>query len=202
MERQDRHKPRAAVALRASRRLTTIDLSGVRSSLYATAAAGVQLISVDPQYDPERYHDDVPAPTRQSRAIHSPQGGHYQPSWQTQHASPTVPPVGGLKEEQRQIPPNPFDDVYRAGSPADEKQNPFSDDNAVLSATVGQGPTPPGPQPEEAYHVFSTSRKRLLIGIVGVAGLFSGLSSNIYFPSLDAIARASRASVFLLRHGG
>ncbi len=197
MERLDRYQSRAAAALRASRRLTTIDLSGVRSSLYATAAVGVQLISVDPQYDPERYHNDVPVPTRQSRAIHSPRGGYYQSSWQTQHAPRTIPPDGGLKGEQQQIPPNPFDDVYSVGSPEDEKRIPFSDDNAVLPATVGQGLPPPGPQPEEAYHVFSKSRKRLLIGIIGVAGLFSGLSSNIYFPSLDAIARASRASVFL-----
>ncbi|KAL2126195.1 hypothetical protein VTI74DRAFT_1486 [Chaetomium olivicolor] len=68
MEPQDRRQSLAAATVRASRRLTTIDLSSVRKSLYATAAAGVQLISVDPRYDPERYHDDVPVPTRQSRA--------------------------------------------------------------------------------------------------------------------------------------
>ncbi|KAK4238511.1 putative major facilitator superfamily transporter [Achaetomium macrosporum] len=195
MEPQDRHKSLAAATVRASRRLTIIDLSGVRNSLYATAAAGVQLISVDPQYDPERYHDDVPVPTRQSRANHFPQGGYYQPSWQKQYVSPTIPLDGGLKGEQQQIPPNPFDDVYRVGSPVNEKQNPFRDDDAVLPATVGQDPTPPAPKTEEAYHVFSKSRKRLLIGIIGVAGLFSGLSSNIYFPSLDAIARDLNVSL-------
>ncbi|KAK4148987.1 putative major facilitator superfamily transporter [Chaetomidium leptoderma] len=177
MEPQDRRKSEslAAAAVRASRRLTTIDLSSVRNSLHVAAAAGVQLISVDPQYDPERYHDDVPVPTRQSRAN------------------------GDLKGEQQQIPPNPFDDVYRVGSPAnhDEQQNPFGDDNAVLPATVGQleKSTPPGPKPEEAYHVFSKGRRKLLIGIIGVAGLFSGLSSNIYFPSLDAISRDLNVSI-------
>jgi MFS family permease len=30
------------------------------------------------------------------------------------------------------------------------------------------------------------------VGVIGVAGLFSGLSSNIYFPSLDAIAKVSQ----------
>ncbi|KAH6626201.1 major facilitator superfamily transporter [Chaetomium sp. MPI-SDFR-AT-0129] len=185
MEPQDRRKSLVAAAVRASRRLTTIDLSGVRNSLYVAAAAGVQLISVDPHYDLERYHNDVPIPTRQSRASHLPQGGYYQPSWQNQDedGSPTIPPDGGLTElkgEQQQIPPNPFDDdVYRVGSPA----------------TVEQKPTPPGPKPEEAYHVFSKGRKKLLIGIIGVAGLFSGLSSNIYFPSLDAIARDLNVSI-------
>ncbi|KAH6641867.1 major facilitator superfamily transporter [Chaetomium tenue] len=186
MEPQDRRESLiAAVAVRASRRLTAIDLTSVRNSLYVAAAAGVALISVDPYYHPERYHDDVPVPTRQSRASQFPQGGYCQP------------PNNGLKGEQQQMPPNPFDDVYRVGSPAHEPQNPFDDDNAVLPAAVGQRPTTPGPKPEEAYHVFSKGRKRLLIGIIGVAGLFSGLSSNIYFPSLDAIARARRTSAFL-----
>lgn len=197
MESQDRRNSPVAAAVRASRRLTTVDLSSVRNSLYVAAAAGVQLIAVDPHYDPERYHDDVPIPTRQSRESHFSQGGYSRRSWQNQDVSPTIPPDGGLKGEQQQMPPNPFDDVYSLGSPANEPQNPFGDDNAVLPATVEQTPTPPGPQPEEVYHVFSKGRKKLLIGIIGAAGLFSGLSSNIYFPSLDAIARASRASAFL-----
>ncbi|KAM0452572.1 hypothetical protein ACHAPV_009468 [Trichoderma viride] len=41
----------------------------------------------------------------------------------------------------------------------------------------------------QPYHVFPKGRKRFLVGVIGVAGLFSGLSSNIYFPSLDAIAK-------------
>lgn len=43
----------------------------------------------------------------------------------------------------------------------------------------------------QPYHVFPKGRKRFLVGVIGVAGLFSGLSSNIYFPSLDAIAKVS-----------
>lgn len=48
-------------------------------------------------------------------------------------------------------------------------------------------------QVEPPYHVFPTKRKWLLVWIIGVAGLFSGLSSNIYFPSLDVIAQVHEA---------
>jgi hypothetical protein len=43
---------------------------------------------------------------------------------------------------------------------------------------------------EEEYHVFSKSEKWSVVAMIGIAGLFSGLSSNIYFPALDAIAKA------------
>lgn len=43
--------------------------------------------------------------------------------------------------------------------------------------------------PEPPYHVFSNKRKWTVVVMIGVAGLFSGLSSNIYFPALDAIAK-------------
>lgn len=43
--------------------------------------------------------------------------------------------------------------------------------------------------PEKSYHVFSQKQKWTVVVMIGVAGLFSGLSSNIYFPALDAIAR-------------
>jgi hypothetical protein len=49
---------------------------------------------------------------------------------------------------------------------------------------------------EEPYHVYSSKQKWVVVVLVGVAGLFSGLSSNIYFPSLDAIARVSRVLVY------
>lgn len=44
----------------------------------------------------------------------------------------------------------------------------------------------------QPYHVFPKGRRRFLVSVIGVAGLFSGLSSNIYFPSLDAIAKVSQ----------
>jgi len=41
---------------------------------------------------------------------------------------------------------------------------------------------------EAPYHVFTTRKKWQLVYIVSLAGLFSPLSSNIYFPALGAIA--------------
>lgn len=46
-------------------------------------------------------------------------------------------------------------------------------------------------KPEKPFHVFPVSYKRMLIAIIGVAGLFSGLSSNIYFPATKTIADVS-----------
>lgn len=43
--------------------------------------------------------------------------------------------------------------------------------------------------PEPPYHVFSRPKKKQLVYIVSLAGLFSPLSSNIYFPALGQISR-------------
>ena len=185
MERPNSRESLAAATIRSSRRLT--------STLYATAATGIQLISVDPQYDPELYHDDVPVPTRRSKANSYPPSGYYQPGWQTPYvpSSPILQSVN-LRREQQQVPLDPFEDAYRIEAPTSETQNPFDDSNVIAPVTqVGERPTTAAPNPEEPYHALSKSRKRLLIGIIGVAGLCSGLSSNIYFPSLDAIAKVS-----------
>lgn len=42
---------------------------------------------------------------------------------------------------------------------------------------------------EQPYHVFSQKEIWSVVVVIGAAGLFSGLSSNIYFPALDAIAK-------------
>lgn len=42
--------------------------------------------------------------------------------------------------------------------------------------------------PEASYHVFTLAKKKQLVYIVSLAGLFSPLSSNIYFPALGQIA--------------
>ncbi|KAK3314847.1 major facilitator superfamily domain-containing protein [Apodospora peruviana] len=44
------------------------------------------------------------------------------------------------------------------------------------------------PNQKPPYHVFSKSQKWFVIIIIGAAGLFSGLSSNIYFPAMNEIA--------------
>lgn len=44
-------------------------------------------------------------------------------------------------------------------------------------------------QPEEPFHIFTKSQTWVVVLLVGIAGMFSGLSANIYFPSLDAISK-------------
>ncbi|OAA40162.1 Major facilitator superfamily transporter [Beauveria brongniartii RCEF 3172] len=52
------------------------------------------------------------------------------------------------------------------------------------------------PEPLEVpFHVFSKRVKWYIVIIIGVAGLFSGLSSNIYLPSLSAIAQDLQVSL-------
>lgn len=46
-------------------------------------------------------------------------------------------------------------------------------------------------QAEKPYHVYTPRQKWIVVALISAAGIFSGLSSNIYFPSLDAIARVS-----------
>ncbi|KAK0612793.1 major facilitator superfamily domain-containing protein [Bombardia bombarda] len=48
---------------------------------------------------------------------------------------------------------------------------------------------------EQPYHVFTKWQKWFVIVIIGTAGLFSGLSSNIYFPALDQIAKDLNVSL-------
>jgi hypothetical protein len=70
-------------------------------------------------------------------------------------------------------------------APAKESETDLSSD---------EKPRPPTDQkPQDAhleppYHVFTTRKKWQLVYIVSLAGLFSPLSSNIYFPALGDIA--------------
>jgi hypothetical protein len=50
--------------------------------------------------------------------------------------------------------------------------------------------------PEVPHHVFDRRQKRWMVYIVSFAGLFSPLSSNIYFPALGNIARVGTLSYF------
>ena len=119
------------------------------------------MITIDPQFDLERYHDDSSS-TRSAKNRSS----------------------NRISVEKQ----DPFGDVFAMGSAAEQQDNsnPFDDSNALKTEV------------EEPYHVFSKREKWLVVIIIGVAGMFSGLSSNIYFPSLDAIARVSNLNFTLL----
>lgn len=81
------------------------------------------------------------------------------------------------QNRHKSLPPLPL--VYMSSSNRPEKLYDYD----------SSGASTPRPSPDPPYHVFSKNEKWMVIVIIGAAGLFSGLSSNIYFPSLDAIAQ-------------
>jgi hypothetical protein len=51
--------------------------------------------------------------------------------------------------------------------------------------------------PEPPYHVFSGKKQKSLLLLASMAGVFSSLSSNIYFPALGIIANVSDLNGYL-----
>lgn len=47
------------------------------------------------------------------------------------------------------------------------------------------------PKQDQPFHIFNKKQTWMVVIMIGIAGMFSGLSSNIYFPSLDAISKVS-----------
>lgn len=86
---------------------------------------------------------------------------------------------------------NPFADPETPTREHEEKENPFSNINAI-DDTNGSDHSKEklgAVLVEEPYHIFPTRQRWYVVVTVGAAGLFSGLSSNIYFPALDIIAK-------------
>lgn len=47
-------------------------------------------------------------------------------------------------------------------------------------------------RPDAPFHIFSSRKKKTLMYLAAIAGMFSSLSANIYFPALGQISRVSR----------
>lgn len=75
-------------------------------------------------------------------------------------------------------------------SPDVERSTEFFDDKERFDSAVTSSANSVYKREVEEipYHVFSISKKRQLVYIVSLAGLFSPLSSNIYFPALKEIS--------------
>lgn len=162
---------------------------GVLGSLSAASAATYNFLAHDFEFVPDRHHDRKLLPTRLSRAASGIRLGRTRVrndfplrpppparrrTWQREvsgdlrgksffEESPPVNQYGGSRSARER---NPFEDANKAENQEDDNED--------------DGP----------YHVFPKKLKWAVIVIIGLAGLFSGLSSNIYNPSLDAIARA------------
>ena len=174
-------------ARRASRRFTTMEgWRELGNDIYTLRRVSIRMVTVDPQFDLERYHNDNMS-TRSART----ESTDYDWVVRTGGRSQSQGPGKGQ---------DPFDDIYtvepdgRTQEKPNEKHNPFGDENAEV---LEEGDSLEPPEAEEPYHVFSTRQKWLLVIIIGVTGMFSGLSSNIYFPALDSIARASEPTLHL-----
>lgn len=185
--------------------------NGVNSLRRASVRALAMTMS--PQFDLERWDDDDNMSTR-SGATHATHGtaatrrysGHGLARQRSRLDSSTVAEeepefdFNSARSKPQQL--NPFDDAFFISAPRDngldamDGLDPFADKNAIVSDLFPATPRPDLSQQEQQqqqqpYHVFPKRRKWLLIIIIGVAGMFSGLSSNIFFPSLDAIAKVS-----------
>ncbi len=164
----------------AFRRFTTMEgWRELGDGIYSLRRASVRMITIEPQFDLEHWHNHNTS-TR-----------------------PAVPDVenhrrlrgktGSRTSAELANAQDPFDDAFALDeSDKDEEKWDGVHSSPAAQLENGQSQKPGG---EKLYHVFSQRQKWFLIIIIGVAGMFSGLSSNIYFPSLNIIARASHFMV-------
>lgn len=174
------HRSMTADARHASRRFTTME--GWRElgyGIYSLRRASVRMITVEPQFDLERWQDH----NMSTRSATADAGNDRRLSGETGSRTSADPANAQ----------DPFDDAFalEESDRNEEKWDQVHSSRAV-ELKNGQGQKP---GEEKPYHVFSERQKWFLIIIIGVAGMFSGLSSNIYFPSLNIIAKASHFMV-------
>ncbi|TDZ58619.1 Itaconate transport protein [Colletotrichum trifolii] len=178
-------------------------MESLRSNLSAAASGGLHLLTSEAELQRGRHEDEYISPTRGSAKgrrmtpMRSPLSRRTDAS--------TVASSEGFITRTLSMPSQ-----VRSGSEqGGECCNHFD------SRTITDGPTPDGglkspfresnvvdnvseveePQAEPPYHVLSRRQKWFVIVIIGSAGLFSGLSSNIYFPSLEAISQDLHVSL-------
>lgn len=174
-----------------------------RTSVHAAAGIGFKFLAPSPQFNPEVLLDDDDS--MRTRASINRRGSNYSVN------SRSLPRVQETSQQprhsiQQSIPENPFidasEDLQKNEGPFDDTtyavHDPEPNDEEAPSSLSKQ--TPPSTPPEEPYHVFGKKQKWFVVITIGMAGLFSGLSSNIYFPSLDAIAKV-RYSQLLFSSG-
>ncbi|KAL2880629.1 hypothetical protein SGCOL_004003 [Colletotrichum sp. CLE4] len=167
----------------------------IAKRISATAMGGLHLLTSDTELSQDRDHDEYISPTRssvkgrsrslsRSLSVASSRSSNSSIFFGRPNSLPSItesendPHGTGFRD--------PFADqnsIERL-SPSREAQNPFDDNSSGDEGTAIQEL-----EPEPPYHVFTKKQKWVVIVIIGVAGLFSGLSSNIYFPALDTIAR-------------
>ncbi|OAA74242.1 Major facilitator superfamily transporter [Cordyceps fumosorosea ARSEF 2679] len=163
---------------RAAKRLTSVEgWREVGRGVFLTAGHTALVFLPDPSYDrewPAHSDDRQEAYSRLSRA-------------QRRSISTTRSVRGTAADERREWLSNGVLQQRVEQFEQDRQEDrPKEEPDAVVTA-VDPADIP--------FHVYSRRVKWYLVIIIGVAGLFSGLSSNIYLPSLSAIAEDLHVSL-------
>ncbi|KAK2016235.1 major facilitator superfamily transporter [Colletotrichum eremochloae] len=164
---------------------------GVLGSLTTASAAAYNFFAHDFEDVPDRYRDENAYPTRLSRAGSSIRLGQARGRNNYPLKPRAIRKRTWQKDENGELRKNSFEDPQF--NPYDEARggqdrNPFDDSNKVEDQYSEDSKS------EEPFSIYSKKQKWVIIVIIGLAGLFSGLSSSIYNPSLDAIAREFKIS--------
>ena len=157
-------------------------------------------IKANPAYDPEWYYqNDTPVYTRLSKLDAARIGSLSDMNLAGRKSSSC-----GVSERLRDDGLTTFNSQHPEGSTRNpflsedeykqaigHQDDPFSDTNEIRDEERRSSslPSPVPVQQEKPFHIFTKKQKWVVVGTIGAAGLFSGLSSNIYFPALNAIAK-------------
>ncbi|KJZ71281.1 hypothetical protein HIM_09354 [Hirsutella minnesotensis 3608] len=159
-----------------SRRFTTLEgWRETRDGLHLVAGSTISSLIPNPAYDSEWHiHDDSPAQARLSGSTEA----------SNSKLDESIDGRGGSHDSWMSSEDNYWPPVQRF---ATKDEDPFAESDSFPAEKVKSVPSLAAP--EKPFHVFNKRQKWVVIAIIGVAGLFSGLSSNIYFPALDSIAK-------------
>ncbi|KAK0377144.1 major facilitator superfamily transporter [Colletotrichum tamarilloi] len=161
----------------------------------ATAMGGLHLLTSDTELSQDRDHDEYISPTRtsvrdrsrslsRSLSVASSRSSNSSIFFGRPNSLPSITESENDPHGTEFRDPFADQNSIEGHSAPREAQNPFDDNSSGDEGTAVQEL-----EPEPPYHVFTKKQKWVVIVIIGAAGLFSGLSSNIYFPALDTIAR-------------
>ncbi|KAK2043840.1 major facilitator superfamily transporter [Colletotrichum somersetense] len=164
---------------------------GVWVSLATASAAAYSFLAHDFEDVPDRYRDEKAYPTRLSRAGSSIRLGQARGRNNYPLKPPAIRKRTWQKDENGELHNKSFEDAQF--NQYDEARggwdrNPFDDPIEV------ENQYPQDNENGEPFSIYPRKQKWIIIVIIGLAGLFSGLSSNIYNPSLDAISRELKVS--------
>ncbi|KAF4774379.1 major facilitator superfamily transporter [Colletotrichum scovillei] len=167
----------------------------IAKRISATAMGGLHLLTSDTELSQDRDHDEYISPTRtsvrgrsrslsRSLSVASSRSSNSSIFFGRPNSLPSITESENDPHGTEFRDPFADQNSIEGHSAPREAQNPFDDNSSGDEGTAVQEL-----EPEPPYHVFTKKQKWVVIVIIGAAGLFSGLSSNIYFPALDTIAR-------------